>query len=71
MEFLRAVRAPLGGVPLVPTGGVNAEDAAAWIPAGAVAVGVGPWLFEPAAGAGTRAREVVEAVARARAGALA
>jgi 2-dehydro-3-deoxyphosphogluconate aldolase/(4S)-4-hydroxy-2-oxoglutarate aldolase len=39
--YLRAVRAPLPDVPVVPTGGVAVDDAGAWLAAGAVAVGVG------------------------------
>lgn len=41
---LEAVRAALPDVGLVPTGGVTAADAAAWLDAGAVAVGVGSAL---------------------------
>lgn len=38
---LRALLAALPGAPLVPTGGVTAANAADWLAAGAVAVGVG------------------------------
>ncbi len=38
---LRVLLAALPDAPLVPTGGVNAADAGAWLAAGAVAVGVG------------------------------
>ncbi len=41
---LRALRAALPDVGLVPTGGVTVADAAAWLDAGAVAVGVGSAL---------------------------
>ena len=43
-ELLKALRGPLGGLPLVPTGGITAENAAEFLTAGAVAVGVGGWL---------------------------
>lgn len=42
--LLKALRGPLGGLPLVPTGGITAENAAEFLTAGAVAVGVGGWL---------------------------
>lgn len=42
-----ALAAPLPGVGLVPTGGVGADDAADYLAAGAVAVGVGAWLTGP------------------------
>jgi 2-dehydro-3-deoxyphosphogluconate aldolase / (4S)-4-hydroxy-2-oxoglutarate aldolase len=64
-SFVREMRGPLPEIPLVPTGGVTVETAAAWIEAGAVAVGMGSWLT----GSGdpvtieSRAREVVAAIA--------
>jgi 2-dehydro-3-deoxyphosphogluconate aldolase / (4S)-4-hydroxy-2-oxoglutarate aldolase len=39
--YLREVRAPLSDIPLVPTGGVRLENAADFVRAGAVAIGVG------------------------------
>lgn len=39
---------PLPQVPFVPTGGVNVDNAAAWIAAGAVAVGLGSSLTDGA-----------------------
>lgn len=44
-EFVRAVRAPLGAIRLVPTGGVTPETARAYFAAGAWAVGVGSDLI--------------------------
>lgn len=44
-EYLRAVLAPLRGAPLVPTGGVDPSNAAAYLDAGAVALGAGGSLF--------------------------
>lgn len=43
-ELLKALRGPLGGLPLIPTGGITAENAAEFLMAGAMAVGVGGWL---------------------------
>lgn len=43
-EFLAAVRGPLGDIPIIPTGGVDATNAADFLRAGALAVGVGGWL---------------------------
>lgn len=39
--FVKAVKGPLPQASLMPTGGVNIENVAKWIEAGAVAVGVG------------------------------
>jgi len=44
LDFLKAVRATLPWVPIVPTGGVTEANAAAWITAGGVAVGMGSGL---------------------------
>jgi 2-dehydro-3-deoxyphosphogluconate aldolase/(4S)-4-hydroxy-2-oxoglutarate aldolase len=46
-DYLGAVAAPLLGVPLIPTGGITAENAPDWRAAGAVAVGAGGWLTAP------------------------
>ena len=40
-QYLRALRGPLPDVPFMPTGGVNATNLAAWLAAGALAVGAG------------------------------
>lgn len=45
VEHLRAVRQVLPGIEIMPTGGIGAEDAAGWIAAGAIAVGIGGGLF--------------------------
>lgn len=47
--YIKAVLAPLPQVRLVPTGGVSAENAAAYLKAGATAVGVGGKLVDKAA----------------------
>jgi 2-dehydro-3-deoxyphosphogluconate aldolase/(4S)-4-hydroxy-2-oxoglutarate aldolase len=43
--FVREFRGPFPDIPLVPTGGVSADTAPAYLAAGAVAVGVGSWLM--------------------------
>lgn len=58
--YLKAVRAPLNDVALVPTGGVSAENAGAYRKVGAAALGVGSCLItgpeQPMADLITRAR---------------
>jgi 2-dehydro-3-deoxyphosphogluconate aldolase / (4S)-4-hydroxy-2-oxoglutarate aldolase len=44
-RYLRDIREPLPDIPIVPTGGVSAENAAEWFAAGAVAVGAGGTLI--------------------------
>ena len=66
--FIRELRGPFPDIPLQPTGGITVENAADFVRAGAVAVGMGSWLF---AGDGpgavtSRARQAVEAVAEGR-----
>jgi 2-dehydro-3-deoxyphosphogluconate aldolase / (4S)-4-hydroxy-2-oxoglutarate aldolase len=67
--FLRALKGPLGGIELVPTGGVDATNAKAYLEAGAVALGLGSSVFDPsamrdgdAAAIGRAATAVVEAL---------
>lgn len=43
-EYLRQLRAPLHDAQFVPTGGISAENAGAYLKAGAVALGIGGWL---------------------------
>ena len=43
--YIRSLRAPLGPIPLVPTGGVTSESAPKLIAAGALAVGLSSALF--------------------------
>ena len=40
-RYLRDLRGPLGDIPFVPTGGVTLDNAAAFMRAGAAALGVG------------------------------
>jgi 2-dehydro-3-deoxyphosphogluconate aldolase / (4S)-4-hydroxy-2-oxoglutarate aldolase len=70
--YLKAVRAPLPEVPLVPTGGVGIDDIGAYLAAGAVAVGIGSPLLGDAGdpggdldALGERARRAVAAAAGA------
>lgn len=71
--YLRSLRGPFPNVSMIPTGGVNLQTVAAYISAGAVALGVGGELISPPAlNAGNRqlltdtARAFVQAVCEAR-----
>lgn len=44
--MLKAIRGPFGDLPLIPTGGITADNARSYLDAGAVAVGVGGWLTD-------------------------
>lgn len=44
-NYIRHLKAPLGQIPLIPTGGVTVENARSFIEAGAIAVGLGSQLF--------------------------
>src|SRR5262249_27640603 len=59
-QYVRDVLAPLADVPLLVTGGVDASNARAFLDAGAVAVGVGSALDDPA-----QARQLVQLVSGA------
>jgi 2-dehydro-3-deoxyphosphogluconate aldolase / (4S)-4-hydroxy-2-oxoglutarate aldolase len=66
--YVRAVRAPLPEVPLVPTGGIAIDDIGAYLAAGAAAVGLGSPLLGDAGdpggdldGLAERARRAVAA----------
>ena len=72
-DHVAAIGGPLPQVPLVPTGGVGADNAGEYVRAGAVAVGVGSSIVDGEAVADgdfdavrENARAVVEAVAAAR-----
>jgi 2-dehydro-3-deoxyphosphogluconate aldolase/(4S)-4-hydroxy-2-oxoglutarate aldolase len=73
-KYLRSLKAPFPKASLIPTGGVNAANAAEFIAAGAFALGVGADLVDPVAlrtgnldKITSAARELVGAVASARA----
>jgi len=63
-SYLRALRAPLPQVKLLPTGGINVSNLADYVQAGAAAVGIGGELVDPAAIARGEAGVITE---RARA----
>lgn len=46
--YMRSLQGPLSHIPLVPTGGVTVENAAAMVQAGAIAVGLSTGLFSKA-----------------------
>jgi len=71
-SFIRAIKGPLPQARLMPTGGVNLENAAEWIKAGCVALGVGGSLTAGAkkgdyTSITTIGRQFVEKVKEARA----
>ena len=43
--YIQSLQAPLGSIPLIPTGGVTLENAATFLEAGAIAVGLSGNLF--------------------------
>ncbi len=66
--FVRECRGPFPDIPLLPTGGVTLQTVAAFIAAGAIAVGMGGWLLgdgDPGL-VRERAASAVAAVAAAR-----
>ena len=63
--YVKAVRAPLPEVPLVPTGGVGIDDIGAYLAAGAVAVGIGSPLLGDAGEPGGDLRGLAERARRA------
>lgn len=70
-EFIKAVKAPLPQASLMPTGGVSIDNAATWIKAGAVALGVGGNLIAGAktgdfASITALARRFIQAIREAR-----
>jgi 2-dehydro-3-deoxyphosphogluconate aldolase / (4S)-4-hydroxy-2-oxoglutarate aldolase len=48
VAYIRSMQGPLPAIPLIPTGGVNLENAGALIEAGAIAVGLSTALFPKA-----------------------
>ena len=45
VAYIKGLQGPLGSIPLIPTGGVTLENAAYFIEAGAIAVGLSGQLF--------------------------
>jgi 2-dehydro-3-deoxyphosphogluconate aldolase / (4S)-4-hydroxy-2-oxoglutarate aldolase len=75
--YLKSIRAPLPQIELLPTGGVNLSNAADFIKAGAIALGIGADLVDlaalrrgEAAAITEKARQYVAAVAAARSAAV-
>jgi len=73
-KYLKSLKAPFPNAALIPTGGVNAANAADFISAGAFALGVGADLVDPVALSEgnlqkitSAAQELVQAVLSARA----
>ncbi len=71
--YFKDIKAPLPHIPLLPTGGVDAQNAGEWIAAGAVALGAGGKLVDKTAIKNgdwetltVRARELMAAVRAAR-----
>ncbi|NLF18847.1 MAG: bifunctional 4-hydroxy-2-oxoglutarate aldolase/2-dehydro-3-deoxy-phosphogluconate aldolase [Lentisphaerae bacterium] len=46
--YIKALKAPLDTIPLLPTGGIGLENAAAYMAAGAAGLGIGSPLFDRA-----------------------
>ena len=59
-KYIKALKAPFPRVELIPTGGVNLSNAAAYIAAGAFALGVGTDLVNTAALREGRAQEIID-----------
>jgi 2-dehydro-3-deoxyphosphogluconate aldolase/(4S)-4-hydroxy-2-oxoglutarate aldolase len=70
--YLKDIRGPFPGIPVIPTGGVDLDDIPSWFAAGAAAVGLGSPLLGnsladgPDAALADRARRAIAAVAAAR-----
>lgn len=60
-KYIKALKAPLPHVPMVPTGGVNLTTAAEFIEAGAAALGVGGELVSAEALQSGNTKEIAEA----------
>ncbi|MGI8459955.1 MAG: 2-dehydro-3-deoxyphosphogluconate aldolase, partial [Propionibacteriaceae bacterium] len=70
LDYFDNLRGPLPDIPLMPTGGVQLHEAAAYLSKGAVAVGLSGALFADAllpggdlAGLAARAEQAMDAVA--------
>ncbi len=63
-SYLKALKAPLPQVPMIPTGGVNLITAAGFIQAGAAALGIGGDLVSVAALRSGNTREITESARR-------
>ncbi len=59
-SYIRSLQAPLGNIPLIPTGGVTPENAEEFIQAGAIAIGLAGNLFPKAAIASGNWEQITE-----------
>ncbi len=59
-KYIKALKAPLPHIPMIPTGGVNLNTAAEFIQAGSAALGVGGELVSAVALASGNTDEIVE-----------
>ena len=59
-KYIKALKGPLPGIPLVPTGGVTLATAAEFLEAGAAALGIGGELVHPAALQSGKTEAIVE-----------
>src|SRR6202171_3248804 len=59
-KYIKALKGPLPGIPLVPTGGVNLSTAAEFIAAGGVALGIGGELVQAEALKANKPEVIVE-----------
>lgn len=62
--YIHSLQGPLGGIPLIPTGGVTLENAHEFVQAGAIAIGLASELFPKAAMAAGNWAEVTERAQR-------
>jgi len=60
-KYIKALKAPLPNIPMIPTGGVNLQTAADFIRAGAAALGIGGELVSAAALKSGDTRSITEA----------
>jgi 2-dehydro-3-deoxyphosphogluconate aldolase/(4S)-4-hydroxy-2-oxoglutarate aldolase len=60
-KYIRALKAPLPQIPMIPTGGVNLTTAADFILAGAAGLGIGGELVSASALESGRVHEITEA----------
>ena len=59
-EYIKCLQAPLGHIPLIPTGGVTVANAPKMIAAGAIAVGVSSGLFPKEAIANNQWQQITQ-----------
>lgn len=62
-NYIKSLQGPLGQIPLIPTGGVNLDNAREFIQAGAIAVGLSGQLF-PQSSLSTENWELISQIAR-------